>query len=303
MYSSSCRTLRRISQKHGPLIGMALYKRRRHLLCIFEIDKPICSWNRVGSQRCFTSSTSNQNKRQEDEKQDAACDKKSSDLLSELSSPPNVITLARIASTPLLSYCIIYQYPKAALIGCLVAGASDLLDGYLARNYNMSTVLGTYLDPLADKILINVLSVSLWTQHVLPAELVALWLARDVALIIGCYHYVTTKQPSLSWSSVLTVPVPQVTPTMSSKINTTLQFATLATALCSPLLVASSLSSSLHLVLQPLCWATGITTIISGASYLGNEGFRTTSAMKATDDSSIDTNNEEKNAAKQNETK
>lgn len=66
----------------------------------------------------------------------------------QLQSPPNVITVARLLSTPLLSYWIITQQTVLAVSGCLLAAISDVADGYLARRANMSTTLGTYLDPL-----------------------------------------------------------------------------------------------------------------------------------------------------------
>jgi len=66
----------------------------------------------------------------------------------QLRSPPNLITVTRILSTPLLSYWVITQHTTAAVAGCLIAAVSDFADGYLARHSNMSTTLGTYLDPL-----------------------------------------------------------------------------------------------------------------------------------------------------------
>jgi CDP-alcohol phosphatidyltransferase len=66
----------------------------------------------------------------------------------QLRSIPNIITLSRMLSSPLLAYWVVTEQPEKALLGCCVAALSDVADGYLARNYNMSTTLGTYLDPL-----------------------------------------------------------------------------------------------------------------------------------------------------------
>jgi hypothetical protein len=68
--------------------------------------------------------------------------------MEQLTSIPNQITLTRIASAPVLAYWIINHQTNYALIGCFVAGLSDVADGYLARNYDMATTLGTFLDPL-----------------------------------------------------------------------------------------------------------------------------------------------------------
>jgi cardiolipin synthase len=171
----------------------------------------------------------------------------------QVTSPPNLLTLTRVASTPLLSYLIVTNQYNAALAGCCLAAFSDWMDGYLAKHYNMSTVLGSYLDPLADKILINVLSVSLWHTAVLPTPLVVVWLGRDVALCIGTtYLYLNSSDKEKA---------PQVHPTTISKINTTLQFVTLFYGIVTPLYPA-------HETLNALCWITGATTCASMASYV-----------------------------------
>lgn len=69
--------------------------------------------------------------------------------LEQLKSPPNLITASRIMIIPFISYWIITQQTLPAIVGCIYAAVSDVLDGYLARRYpHMQTALGTYLDPL-----------------------------------------------------------------------------------------------------------------------------------------------------------
>jgi cardiolipin synthase len=154
--------------------------------------------------------------------------------LTQLKSPPNIITSTRILCTPILSHLIISEQYELALYGCLMAGASDALDGFLARHLNMKTVLGSYLDPLADKALINVLAVSLWYVHILPAPLVLLWGLRDVGLVVGSYLHVQQNTSQGKWViDPVTTPL-QVQPTTISKVNTALQFLTLSVALIQP---------------------------------------------------------------------
>jgi phosphatidylglycerophosphate synthase len=154
--------------------------------------------------------------------------------IQQLRSPPNMITSLRILSTPYISYLIIYQQYEWALCGCFAASASDLIDGWMARKFNMTTVLGSYLDPLADKALINVVALSLWYVEILPAPLVALWALKDLGLCIGTYNYVarvTDKETFVT--NPATTPL-KVSATQISKVNTGLQFITLSVALVQP---------------------------------------------------------------------
>ena len=161
----------------------------------------------------------------------------SASLWTQLQSWPNRITLTRMASTPLLAYWIISDHPELALVGCTLAGLSDYLDGYLAKTYHMTTTVGTYLDPLADKLVINVLAVSLWTCGVLPGPLVALWATKDVVLVAGTGLYLYRQQGSANFlkTSVASTGALKVQPSFLGKANTVLQFATLGVGIVQPL--------------------------------------------------------------------
>ena len=120
---------------------------------------------------------------------------------------------------------------------------------------------------MADKILINTVACSLGYTGVLPTPLVALWMTKDVALILGTYWHVKAQIPNARhvYQVIDPVAVPlQVTPTTTSKVNTALQFATLATGLyVGPTPLLTSLS-----------WITGTTTVLSVASYLDYKAFQ-----------------------------
>jgi cardiolipin synthase len=66
-----------------------------------------------------------------------------------------------------------------------VAAATDVLDGWIARKFDQQSDLGSYLDPLADKIMITVSTVSLGVGGLLPLPLVGLILVRDFTLAQG----------------------------------------------------------------------------------------------------------------------
>jgi len=121
------------------------------------------------------------------------------------------------------------------LVGCVVAAASDYVDGYLAKNYNMATVMGGYLDPFADKVFINVLACSLCYTEILPLPLVGLWLARDVLLFFGAAAYVRSHSRDATHAfDPLATPL-KVNSSMLSKTNTLLQFVTLGVGIVYPL--------------------------------------------------------------------
>ena len=184
----------------------------------------------------------------------------------QLRSIPNIITVSRNASTPILSYLILTESYQYAVGGCILFGISDWLDGYIARNYEgQSTVLGTYLDPLADKFMINTLAVSLWYTALLPGPLVGIWLARDVGLIVTSFVFVANR--TKGGESVInpeTTPL-KVQPSTISKVNTIFQFLTISGGMAQPLIGLDP-----NIVLG-LCWITGGTTVLSGLGYIGGK--------------------------------
>lgn len=67
---------------------------------------------------------------------------------------PNLITLGRLLSVPVMIYLLMQSVYLAAFVLFILAGASDALDGYLAKRNNQTTQLGALLDPIADKLLL-----------------------------------------------------------------------------------------------------------------------------------------------------
>ena len=97
---------------------------------------------------------------------------------------PNTLTLARIVLVPLVVWLIVTHEMTAAFVLFLLAGFSDAADGYLAKRFQWRTELGAYLDPIADKLLLMSIYVTLGFSNHLPAWLVIAVVSRDI-LIIG----------------------------------------------------------------------------------------------------------------------
>ena len=114
----------------------------------------------------------------------------------EINTIPNIITMSRIAASPLLSIAIAYDMKAAALGGCILFGFTDWLDGYLANKLNQKTVLGAFLDPMADKIMIGALTVGLVAKGLLPVPLACVIIGRDVFLIAASFAMRAIERPA-----------------------------------------------------------------------------------------------------------
>jgi len=106
-------------------------------------------------------------------------------LRSGLLNLPNLLTLARVAAIPLLVILLLSDsrqasFWAAALFG--VAAATDFIDGWLARKWGVVTVLGKFLDPLADKLIVMAALIMLIPLDRVPAWAVFLLLAREIVV-------------------------------------------------------------------------------------------------------------------------
>ena len=84
---------------------------------------------------------------------------------------PNILSFSRLLMTPGIGYLIVEHCYTEALIGLSIAAVTDLLDGFIARRYNQRTFVGSALDPMADKVLVSTLVVSLAHVQLLPGSL------------------------------------------------------------------------------------------------------------------------------------
>jgi cardiolipin synthase len=124
---------------------------------------------------------------------------------------PNLITIGRILLVPVMVWAIASHEMKIAFFLFLAAGVSDAVDGFLAKRFNMTTELGAYLDPLADKVLIVSVYVALGVIEAVPRWLVILVVSRDLFIVGGVM---------LTW--ILGKPM-RVRPLTVSKFNTAAQ--------------------------------------------------------------------------------
>jgi len=124
---------------------------------------------------------------------------------------PNIITIGRLIAVPVVVWMFLTDRVAIAFWVFIGAGVSDAIDGYLAKRLDARTVLGSYLDPLADKLLLIAVFVLLGRSGFIPFWLVILIVARDAALM-GVSALVVRKDRKTAMH-----------PLMISKLNTALQ--------------------------------------------------------------------------------
>jgi len=145
---------------------------------------------------------------------------------------PNALTLARLGLAPYVAWAVLGGLPGRALAAFAVAGALDAADGWVARTFDQASVLGSYLDPLADKVLVGAAAASLAATGGLPPAAVAVWLARDAALLAGAAAFRrATLPPGVPLLSPAHASLPRVEPSALSKLNTGLQLGLIGAAL------------------------------------------------------------------------
>ncbi|CAM9276292.1 unnamed protein product, partial [Choristocarpus tenellus] len=177
--------------------------------------------------------------------------------------------MGRMCFCPALGGLIMTSEYKLALIGLAAASFTDWLDGYIARTWNQKSVLGGFLDPLADKLMVTIVAVALGYQAIIPGPLVVVMVGRDLLLVVGSLvHRVKTKREGDDFFDLDTIDY-RVTPTTLSKVNTGLQFSTLWLGLTNALYQVPGDAGLIY-----LCGLTGAATVASGVNYLLVSGFK-----------------------------
>ncbi|PON38401.1 CDP-alcohol phosphatidyltransferase [Parasponia andersonii] len=181
---------------------------------------------------------------------------------------PNVISMSRLISGPILGWMIMNEWYSSALVGLAISGATDWLDGYMARKMGINSVVGSYLDPLADKVLIGCVALAMVHQDLLHPGLVGLVVFRDVALVGGAVYQ---RASSLNWEwkswfdffNLDGMQPQKVEPLFISKLNTVFQLILVAGALLRPEFGTQETQS----YITYLSWLVASTTVGSTAAY------------------------------------
>jgi cardiolipin synthase len=164
---------------------------------------------------------------------------------------PNLITLARLLSVPVMIWLIVGERFGVAFWVFVGAGVSDALDGFIAKRFNSRTRIGALLDPVADKALLSSVYVALLYAGELPDWLVILVVFRDATIVGGFMLIQTLAAPR------------KFDPLYISKLNTAMQI-----ALVAYVLARLGLGWADGRATEVLVVVTALTTVLSGFSYL-----------------------------------
>lgn len=171
--------------------------------------------------------------------------------LSPFRSAPNLLTLLRICIAPFLVAAILENRFELGFVLFVAAGITDALDGLLARLLEQRTILGQYLDPVADKLLLSTLFLVLLHEKLMPVRVTVLVFGRDVGiLLVSAILYAAAGRRDFK-------------PSIFGKANTSAQILAVAVVLLHQITHAPWV-----VVLRAFAlWATMVLTVISGLHY------------------------------------
>ena len=185
-------------------------------------------------------------------------------MSSQLLSAPNQITLLRLFFVPFIVIALTDGSFGWALVLFVVAGISDALDGVLARKLHQQTVLGQYLDPIADKLLLSTLFLVLSITHKIPWKFTVLVFSRDLIILVTCaVLFAATSYRDFH-------------PSIYGKLNTGVQIGALFFVLLNSYTAGTNPEISnmpwIHVSMHALLWLVFALTIISAVHYVLRTG-------------------------------
>lgn len=171
---------------------------------------------------------------------------------------PNLLSLLRMGLVPVFIIALVDGAPRRALAVFVIAGVTDALDGAIARFWNQKSLLGAYLDPIADKLLLmsGYIALSLPGMNhgtPIPTWVTILVIARDVLIVVvALVLYLAAEYRSFP-------------PSWISKLNTAVQVAALALVLLSATLPGLR---SIDVAAETTLYLVAGLTLASGLDYV-----------------------------------
>ena len=165
---------------------------------------------------------------------------------------PNLLSALRLLAAPFAAWLILDGHDIAAVVTFAAAGASDGLDGFIARRWGVTSAFGAWLDPIADKLLMLFCFTALYYVSVTPFWLLVLVVARDLAIVFG-------------WLLIKLMSLPAPTaPLPIGKLSTVVQILYIFT-----MLLLLSFDVYAPRLVEAAAWGCGLFVIVSAAAYAG----------------------------------
>lgn len=164
---------------------------------------------------------------------------------------PNLLCVFRMALVYPVAWLIIQQRYATVMLLFAVAAFTDALDGFLAKRFGWTTELGKFLDPLADKLLLVVVFVTLSVAGLVPWWLTALVLLRDLVIFYGAATFRLMFGPVHG------------EPTVPSKLNTLCQI-----IFCLAVVAEAAFGFPPQAIVTLLGALVFVTTFVSGLDYI-----------------------------------
>jgi cardiolipin synthase len=165
---------------------------------------------------------------------------------------PNMLSALRLLAAPFAAWLILEGHDIAAVLTFAAAGASDGLDGFIARRWGVTSAFGAWLDPIADKLLMLFCFTALYCIGATPLWLLVLVVARDLAIVLGWLLIRLLSQPA------------QTSPLLIGKLSTAAQILYIFT-----LLLLLSFDVEAPRLALAAAWGCGLFVVLSAVAYAG----------------------------------
>ena len=171
--------------------------------------------------------------------------------LNPLRNAPNLLTLMRMCMAPFLVVAILDRHFLLSFILFVAAGLTDGLDGLLARVLKQRSVLGHYLDPVADKLLLSTLFLVLFYKGLMPGTVTVLVFGRDVGiLLVSAILYAAVGRrefyPSIFGKANTLAQISAVAAVLLSQITPAWHWVTVTRQIALGATIALTVASGLH---------------------------------------------------------
>lgn len=176
---------------------------------------------------------------------------------------PNFLTLLRIAIVPFFVLAVFAHEFRLAVWIFVISGITDVLDGWIARTFDLQSRIGALLDPLADKVLLTAAYISLAVPHgqavVIPLWLAILTLFRDFVIMLMAFVF-------YMFEGIKSFP-----PTWAGKLTTVMHVLTVS------MVLMANVAPIPAVILQSCFYVSFVMVILSGFSYI----YRSSRAIEA----------------------